>query len=321
MDAALDDVAGSLLAGGVTTVRDLGAFGTSVLRLRDRIAAGAVAGPRILASGLIISAVCPGAKTFPGMYLESTGPDTFRAAVRRVVGDDADVIKIMATGAFTVADEDIDPPQMSLEELRAAVHEGHRLGRRVAVHAEGLAGVRLAVQAGADTIEHAETAHRDPGVLEAMARERIILVPTLSAFEGVAANPVYADWMRERSAALSAEAGATVAAARAAGVRIAVGPDSGPQGQNGQEVARLVAAGLTPLEAIAAGTSIAAEACGLGDRTGRIAPRFDADLIVVDGDPIAAPELLAGNPGPWLVILGGKVVAGSSQGAARLPHM
>jgi imidazolonepropionase-like amidohydrolase len=116
--------------------------------------------------------------------------------------------------------------------------------------------------------------------------------------------------MRERAERLRTEARATIVAAREAGVPIAAGFDSGPHGANASELVRLVDAGLTSSEALQAATTIAARACGLDDRIGRIAPGFAADLLVVDRDPITEIAVLTESSSRWLIIQAGEVVAG-----------
>ncbi len=311
-------VARATLEGGVTTVRDCGAYGSSLFTLRRAIELGVCAGPRLLLSGLIVSATSPGARAFPGMYREADGPDELRDAVREQVRMGADFIKVMATGALTVADEDVDPPQLTLDGLRAVVEEAHRSGRRLAAHAEGLEGIRLAVEAGADTIEHGEMGHLDAGVLATMAARGTVLVPTLSVFDAVAdAGDRFPAWMRERAARLGEAARRTVRAARAAGVRIAMGADAGPHGANAQELVRLADAGLTPMEAVVAATSVAAAACGIDGDVGVIAPGLAADLVVVDGDPLDDVGVLADPKRRWLVIQAGIPVAGTAMPAAQ----
>src|SRR4029079_13762993 len=133
-----------------------------------------------------ISATGPGGELFGTMYREADGPWEMRKAVREQLRRGAEFIKFMATGARSVVLEDPEPPQMTLEEMRAIVDEAHRMGRRVAAHAEGLEGTRLALEAGADTIEHGLAPHREPRPLHAMRDPRHVLVPTISTFHDLA---------------------------------------------------------------------------------------------------------------------------------------
>ena len=298
-----------LLEAGITTVRDLGAYGDSLQRLRGAAQRGLCKAPRIVLCGQVISATCAGARAFPGMYREANGVTDIRAAVREQVAAGADVIKVMSTGALTVAGEDVNPSQLVREELVALVEEAHRLGLPVASHAEGADGIRLSVEAGADTIEHGEEGHLVPEVLAAMAEHGTILVPTLSVFDHVALSDAYPAWMRERGRRLGESARLTVEAARNEGVAIAMGADAPPHGGNAQELVRLADAGLTPLEALTAATGVAARACRVDSLVGTVEPGKMADLIVVNGNPLADLAILTDPGRLWLVLQSGTAIA------------
>ncbi|MGZ4217623.1 MAG: amidohydrolase family protein [Solirubrobacteraceae bacterium] len=149
----------AMLAAGITTVRDVGSYDDEGIALREAVRLGIVDGPRILCCGRIISATAPGGAIFKTMYREADGPDDMRKAVREQLRRGADFIKLMATGARSVVAEDPEPAQMTALECRAIVEEAHRLGVRVAAHAEGLQGTRMAVEEGVDTIEHGLSLH------------------------------------------------------------------------------------------------------------------------------------------------------------------
>jgi imidazolonepropionase-like amidohydrolase len=223
----------------------------------------------------------------------------------------------MSTGALTVAEERVEPSQMTTEEIDAVVSEAHRLGVRVASHAEGLDGIRLSLEAGVDTIEHGEQLHRAPELLERMARDGTTLVPTLSVFHTVADELArhFSPHLVEQAKRLREDAYTTVAAARRAGVAIAMGFDSFPHGANARELVRLVDAGLTPREAIDAATIVAARACGLAE-VGTLAEGMRADLLVLDGDPLADISLLTRPEAIHLVVQNGRVRR-RSEGNAR----
>jgi imidazolonepropionase-like amidohydrolase len=310
-------VAQRMLEGGITTVRDLGSYGRSLFRLREAIALGLCQGPRLVLCGQIVAATSPGARAFPGMYCEADGPEGMRRAVREQIRQGVDFIKVMSTGALTVADEDVNPAQLTGEELDAVVDESHRMGLKVASHAEGLAGIRLSVDAGVDTLEHGEMAFEDPAVLEAMAERGIILVPTLCVFDLVADGDAFPAWMRERARFLRESAEKTVAAARREGVPMAMGADAGPHGENARELVRMVEAGLSPLEGIVAATSMAARVCGLEAEIGTVEPGKAADLVVLDGDPLEDVRLFLDPERRWIVLRAGHPVAGQ-QAAARV---
>ncbi len=301
-----------LLAAGVTSVRDVGAYDDEALALRDAVRLGIIPGPRILSCGRIISATAPGGAIFGTMYREADGADDMRRAVREQLRRGADYVKLMATGARSVLVEDPEPAQMTDVELAAVVDEAHRLGVRVAAHVEGLAGARLAVRERVDTIEHGLSLHREPVLLEEMAERGIVLVPTLSTFHDLAERftddfPVA---LVEQAKRQLDEAYTTLVAARATGVTIAMGHDSGPPGDNAIELVRMVDGGLSPLEGICAATSGSATALGISSLVGTVVPGAVADLLVVDGDPLGDVRVLHDPERIWMVVQGGKVVGG-----------
>jgi imidazolonepropionase-like amidohydrolase len=305
----LAKAAAAFLRAGITTVRDVGSPEDEAITLREAIRLGLVDGPRILSCGRILSATAPGARIFGTMYEEADGPWEMRRAVRRQLRRGADYIKVMATGARSVVREDPERAQVTAEEIGAAVDEAHRLGLRVAAHAEGLDGARLAIEAGVDTIEHGLTLHRAPELLDRMAEEGIVLVPTLSTFHDLAERfrDDFSPALVEQAERQRDEAAQTLIAARAAGVTLAMGYDSGPPGANARELVRLVEAGLSASEAIVAATSGSARALGLTDR-GAIEEGLVADLVAIDGDPLAEPARLADPDRIRLVIHDGRVV-------------
>jgi imidazolonepropionase-like amidohydrolase len=310
---ALGKAARDMLDGGITTVRDLGSYGREVFDLRDAIAAGYSPGPRIVLCGQIVAATSPGAAAFAGMYREADGVDEVRRAVREQIRQGADLIKVMTTGALTVPLEDVHPAQMTDDELAVLVDEAHRSGFRVASHAEGADGIRQSVAAGVDTVEHGDMGYLVPDALAAMAERGIVLVPTLSVFDEVAdPDAGFPEWMQERAKRLGEGARKTVTAARSAGVAIAMGADAGPHGANARELVKLADAGLPNAEALAAGTTVAAEACGLAGTVGALAPGHAADVLVVDGDPLADVSVLCDAARRWLVLHDGAPVAGTA---------
>jgi imidazolonepropionase-like amidohydrolase len=316
----LAKTARSLLAAGVTTVRDVGSYDDEAIVLREAVRLGLVAGPRILSCGRIISATAPGGAIFTTMYREADGPDDMRKAVREQLRRGADFIKLMATGARSVLAEDPEPAQMTADELCAIVDEAHRLGVRVAAHVEGLAGARLAVDAGVDTIEHGLSLHREPALLDAMARAGIVLVPTLSTFHDLAERFTddFAPPLVEQASRQLEEAYLTLVAARTAGVTLAMGHDSGPPGANAIELVRMVEGGLPALEGIAAATHGSAQALGLPE-VGRVTAGAVADLIVVDGDPLADVRVLCEPSRIRMVIQAGKIVFGQARAPVLTP--
>ena len=316
----LAKTARALLAAGVTTVRDVGSYDDEAIVLREAVRLGLVAGPRILSCGRIISATAPGGAIFGSMYREADGPDDMRKAVREQLRRGADFIKLMATGARSVLAEDPEPAQMTADELCAIVDEAHRLGVRVAAHAEGLAGARLAVDSGVDTIEHGLSLHREPALLDAMARQGIVLVPTLSTFHDLAERFTddFAPPLVEQAKRQLEEAYLTLVAARTAGVTLAMGHDSGPPGANAIELVRMVEGGLSALEGIAAATHGSAQALGLPD-VGTVTAGAVADLIVLDGDPLADVRVLCEPTRIRMVIQAGNIVASHARAPVLTP--
>jgi imidazolonepropionase-like amidohydrolase len=308
----------TMLRMGITTVRDVGAFGDDLLHARRAAEFGAIESPRVLACGRILSATSPGGAHFTGMYREADGPDEMRKATREQIRRGADFIKIMTTGARSVVLEDPEPAQVTRAEVATVVEEAHRMGFRVAAHCEGLDGTRLAIEEGVDTIEHGLELHRAPELLAALAESGRILVPTLSCFFDLSETHacLWAPRLVELAKKQREEAHRTIEAALAAGVRMAMGFDSMPHGESALELVRMHDAGLTALEALAAGTSVAADACGLAD-VGRVQEGAIADLLVVDGDPVADPRVLLDPDRIWLVVQGGRVVF-SNEGSPSL---
>jgi imidazolonepropionase-like amidohydrolase len=314
---------------GVTTIRDVGSYGDFVVEARQAMRYGAFRGPRLLTCGRIVAATSPGGRFFNGMYREADGADDVRRAVREQLRSGADFVKVMTTGARSVELEDPDPAQMTPEEIEALVDESHRMGYRVAAHAEGLAGTELAVAAGADTIEHGMYLNQRPDLLEQMAASGQVLVPTFGSFYAVAGlkdqigvppgdasvEPPSETWARglvDLALHNIVQADRTLKAARAAGAPIATGHDWAPLSDLGLEILRMVHHGLPVHEALVASTRTAAEALGLADHVGTIEPGKLADLVVVDGDPVEEPALLRDRDRIWLVFQIGEPVAGSA---------
>src|SRR5215207_6228095 len=229
---------------------------------------GAFRGPRLLTCGRIVSATSPGGRFFDGMYREADGPDDVRRAVREQLRHGADYIKVMTTGARSVELEDPDPAQLTESEVATLVEETHRLGYRVAAHAEGLAGTEIAIATGIDTIEHGMYLNQRPDLLERMAAQGQVLVPTLSCFYGVAGPDddgepagTWSPLLVELAQYNLEQADRTLTAARAAGVSIALGHDWNPFYDSARELERLVHHGLPAIEALTAATRWPVPAC------------------------------------------------------------
>jgi imidazolonepropionase-like amidohydrolase len=319
---------------GVTTIRDVGSYGDFTFEARQAMRYGAFRGPRLLSCGKIVSATGPGGRWFGSMYREADGADEVRRAVREQLRRGADFIKVMTTGARSVELEDPDPAQLTREEVAVLVEEAHRQGYRVAAHCEGIDGTEIAIEEGIDTIEHGMYLCDRPDLLERMAQSGQILVPTMSCFYGVAGleravgvgeaagadvaevpgppEPCWSPLLVELAEHNLAQADRTLRAARAAGVTIAAGHDWHPFWNLQVEIRRMIFHGLRASEALAAATSGSARALGLGEHVGTVAEGMLADLLVVDGDPLGAPELLADPRRVWLVLALGEPAAGSA---------
>ena len=251
---------------------------------------------------------------------EADGPDGMRRAVREQIRAGADFIKVMTTGARSNELEDPAPLQLTEAELAAVTGEAHRMGFKVAAHAEGLAGCHAAIAHGADTIEHGMYLHRRPDLLEAMAEGGLVLVPTLSGYyemaglgdAGAAAaepaemTPMLADLARRNID----EGAASLRAARDAGVKIALGSDISLG--TGLEIQQLIRHGLTARQALTAATSTAAQALGLAEHIGTVEEGKLADLLIADGDPLQEPQLLTDAGRIWLVLQLGVPVTGQA---------
>jgi imidazolonepropionase-like amidohydrolase len=272
---------------GVTMVRDLGGRDYAEFAVRRAVAEGLFPGPRILGAG---RPVCMTGGHGNAIGREADGPDDARKAVREQLKAGADVIKLIATGGVMTPGVEPGSPQLTLEEMRAAIEEATKAGRRTAAHAQGSTGIADAIEAGITTIEHGIFLTDE--IVAAMKRKGVFLVATLAAPAAISAGGLAAgipDYMVRKSDAVVTAHVASFRRAHEAGARIAAGADSGtplnPHGSLLPELELMVKYGMTPLEAIRSATSVAAEALGLGGETGRVAEGHAADLLAVTGDP------------------------------------
>lgn len=297
---------------GFTTVRDLGFRDHSVFALKLAIDSGLVKGPHILAAGL---AICmPGGHArFIGR--EAAGAESVRTAVRDQVAAGAQVIKVIASGGVLTPGTSPDDAQMTVDELRAAVDEARHHGCPVAAHAHSARGMKNAVQAGVNSIEHATLMDDDARAM--MKARGVYMVPTLSALATTAACgrgcgiPPSA---MEKAKSMVTRHEQSFKKAHTNGLAIALGTDAGTpfnyHGDNAQELERMARLGMTPMEALIAATSSAARLLGIDRERGTIEVGKVADLLIVEGNPVRRIDLLMKTNRIAGVMRGGQFVAG-----------
>lgn len=308
-DVALDGAlyANRTLLAGFTTVRDLGDDYRASIALRNAINAGKVPGPRIFAAGKSIATTGGHADPTNGWAQRFdgnpgpadgvvNGPYEAAQAVRQRYKDGSDVIKITATGGvLSVAKSGLNP-QFTEEEIRAIVTTARDYGFTVAAHAHGAEGMKRAVRAGVDTIEHGT--FMDDETIALMKQKGTWYVPTISAgrwvFDRGQEPGFFPEIVRPKAIAIGPQIQGTFAKAWKAGVRILFGTDTGvsAHGDNAREFRFMVEAGMPPLEAIKSATALPAKFLQIDDRLGTVQTGKTADLIGVPGDPLADVTLL-----------------------------
>ena len=301
------------LEAGFTTVRDVGHRDHSIFSLKQAIESGFTPGPRILAAGLAIC-MTGGHARFIGR--QADGPDAVVSAVREQLMAGAEVIKFIASGGVLTPGTSPSCAQMTLEELTAGMAEARRAGRRVAAHAHGAEGIKNAVRAGTHSIEHATL--MDEEAADLMAKHGVYMVPTLSALATTAETglgcgiPVSAVTKAKQ---MRAKHEASFKRAHSSGIPIAMGTDAGTpfniHGENAQELERMVALGMTPMETIVATTASAARLLGIDQEVGTIETGKIADLLLVEGNPLKKIGLLRDKTRIAGVMRAGRFVAGS----------
>ncbi|CAN5562034.1 amidohydrolase family protein [soil metagenome] len=309
------------LRAGVTTARGAGSIRNLECALRDAIAAGRVPGPRLVAAGTAVGITGGHGHLFG---LEADGPEALVTATRRVVRDGADVVKVVASEAAMLTTTGLAPGRMvhgaselTEEELRAIVAAAGELRVRVMSHAQDSESVRRSAAAGVTSVEHAWLA--DEAAMEVVAASGAWLVPTLVVTDVNRTLAGLTPVQRERQDLIERRHRASTEAAIRLGVPLATGTDTGEVGVTAdvvwREIALLHEHGATPMDAIRAATSSAARLLGVDADVGTIEPGKRADLVLVDGDPLADLRRLAE---PIMVVQGGRVVgtAGAVDGLA-----
>jgi imidazolonepropionase-like amidohydrolase len=297
MMAVIEESLRRHLAAGVTTVRDLGDRRFAMLDWCSSSRSRSGVYPAVVFAGPPITSVGGHCANMGG---QAAGQDQLRDAVRERAERGAGVVKIMTSGGFATAGTQVMLCQFALDELRMVVQEAHVAGLPVTAHAHGLPAVHMAMAAGVDGIEHCSFL-TDKGIsqseedLARLAESGMAVCPTLGTAGALVPPP--------NAVATLGKLGMTmeqvvemrkrrVAQMHAAGVRIVSGSDGGiaaakPHGLLPVSLAFLVEGGVSTVAALASATALAADACGLGDRKGRLRAGYDADLLVVDGDPVA----------------------------------
>ena len=306
------------LATGYTTVRDAGWLDAG---FKMAVEEGLIPGPRLVVATSPISPtggladICSPSghhqhpTADPNLPIGvANGVDQVRAMVREVVRVGADVIKFATTGgASSRPGHGPKDVEFGFDEVQALVNEAHVLGRRAMCHAVGGPGLRMAIEAGADSIEHGAYLDEDPELLKMMADKGIFFVPTFTVYGFHATHGT--PHGRVRAQALRPHHVQSMRLALEAGVKVVAGTDAGGwgHGNNAEELECLVVAGMTPMQALVAGTGWASECLGLEKEVGTVQRGKQADMIVVDGDPLDDITVLQDQTRIKLVMKEGRV--------------
>jgi imidazolonepropionase-like amidohydrolase len=310
------------LEAGFTTVRDLGSDNYVALGLRNAIDAGVVAGPRMLVANYAVGSTAGHADQapFPPQLVAPAGTiqgvcngaDACREAVRYQIKWGADVIKVMPSGGVLSLSDPVDVPELTQEEMNAIVSEAHAWHRKVAAHSHGDEAARIAIAAGVDSIEHGTFLEDD--TLAEMKKKGVYLVPTLfaGAWVGQFADR-FPPAIAEKARVAAAQMQATFQRAVKIGVPIAFGTDAGvePHGLDAREFALMTKNGMTPAQALMAGTARAADLLGISAETGTLEAGKAADVVAVPGNPL---ENIEATERPVFVMRAGKIYVGGEGG-------
>jgi imidazolonepropionase-like amidohydrolase len=297
---------------GFTTVRDVGSRDHSIFSLKQAIESGLMPGPRIVGAGLAICMI-GGHARFIGQEVE--GADQVRKVVAEQVAAGAGVIKVIASGGVLTPGTSPDDVQMTAEEITAAVDAARQAGKPVAAHAHGASGMKHAILAGARSIEHATLLDEESGAL--MKRYGVYMVPTLSALATTAAcrpSCGIPESALAKAKAMTKRHKASFKQAYDNDIFIAMGTDAGTpfnyHGENAQELERMVALGMSPMDAIIASTATAATLIGIHTSVGILAKGMEADLVILNRNPLRRIEVLRDRDTIVGVMKAGKFVAG-----------
>jgi imidazolonepropionase-like amidohydrolase len=283
------------LLAGFTTVRDVGSSDSIDVGLRNAIRKGKIVGPRMLVATSAIGSTgghCDITGYRKGLLAKESSdsvadsPEQARAAVRHAAKYGADMIKICATGGVLSLTDDVDTAQMTQAELDAAVDEAHILRKKVAAHAHGATGAKRAIRAGVDSIEHGS--FLDEEAVNLMKSKGTYLIPTFMPLKSLRADQLPPPVIPKFYAALAHHA-TSFKLALTKGVKIGFGTDAGVynHGDNAQEFRYMVEAGMKPIDALKAATSMDADLLGVSDRLGTLVAGKLADVVAVPGNPLA----------------------------------
>jgi len=286
------------LEAGVTTVRDLGSEDFVALGMRNAIRAGMIPGPRMLVANYAIGSTGGHADQDPypperiavagPVKGVCNGPDECRTAVRYQLKYGADVIKFMPSGGVLSLSDPVDNPQLTQEEMNAIVSEAHSWGRKVAAHCHGDRAAKMAIAAGVDSIEHGTFLQDD--TLAEMKKKHVYLVATLFAGAwGLEHIDKFPPVIAAKVRAAAAKAQQMFQHAVRIGVPIAMGTDAAvePHGLNAREFSLMAKNGLSPAQALMAGTANGADLLGLADQVGTLTAGKLADIVAVAGNPLS----------------------------------
>jgi imidazolonepropionase-like amidohydrolase len=297
------------LRAGFTMVRTLGGRDGADPAMRDAQRCGLIDGPRIVATNLV---VCMTGGHAAWIGREADGPDEVRKAVREQLKAGADCVKFIATGGVMTPDVEPGAQQLSREELTAGVEEAHKAGRTTAAHAHGADGIKAAVLAGIDSVEHGSFMTDE--CMSLMKERGTFYSATLCSAEGFYNAPPGSvpDWALTKAMRVRAALDETVRRAYESDVKLVLGTDAGTpfnrHGDNARELALMVRVGAKPEDALRAGTRNAAELLGKLDSLGTIEPGKLADLVLCAGDVVAEPGRLCASETIRAVVQDGRIV-------------
>lgn len=295
------------LDSGTTFIRDVGGMHFIDVELRDAARAGRIVAPDMQVSG---HCICMTGGHGWQLGREADGPDDCRKAAREQLRAGADWIKVMATGGVMTKGVEPGSPQLNEDELRAAIEEGHKVGAKSCTHAQGMTGIKNALRAGVDSIEHGF--YMDDWCFDWMKEHNVFYVPTLAAVYWIKKNSVgggIPEFAVRKVNMTCEDHKKTFQAAYRAGVKIALGTDAGtpynPHDKTAYEIILMQEAGMDIWDALRSGTILAAEMCGVQETLGSIEAGKRANLAVFTEDPTKNPETLMHCQ---MTVLGGKIV-------------